>query len=459
MTVIAKSTIKRAKKLSTEHKWAIVSHVLRLRTSGSQKKGEMSKLAKEHGVSRTTVHRVMNEHDTKILDGEIIPDLSRKVGEHLQPQPVPTNVAHNIKIILEECGGKITYRKLQKVYEDKFSVKLSVGVLHKYMKRMGVTKGTCHVKPMLTLKHKADRLQWVLSLTRKHKGVVTFEKMLNFVHIDEKWFNGQPVSKRIMKLPNMSRYRSDSVIHKSHIPKIMFLSAIGVPQTVKLPDGSTHFFDGKIGIWPFAKFEPCKRNSKNRRKGTLVLTPFNVDAKAYKTMLLEHVFPAIIKKMFWISQSGGEIVVQQDGARPHTEMEYFERSSEDVCDGAFRGITVRTQPAQSPDLNKNDLCFFASLQKHAEDHKSGGGVESIYNSVQKAYFDYDTKKLTRIHAHLLEVMRKIMENGGDNQYNIPHSNITKRQNSDDDTTADYEVPMDLYMLAKTSLNELRDRML
>lgn len=99
------------------------------------------------------------------------------------------------------------------------------------------------------------------------------------------------------------------------------------------------------------------------------------------------------------------------------------------------------------------------MQKHAEDHKSGGGVESIYNSVQKAYFDYDTKKLTRIHAHLLEVMRKIMENGGDNQYNIPHSNITKRQNSDDDTTADYEVPMDLYMLAKTSLNELRDRML
>ena len=36
----------------------------------------------------------------------------------------------------------------------------------------------------------------------------------------------------------------DTVHHKSHVPKIKFLCAVGIPP--HRPDGS--FFDGKIGV-------------------------------------------------------------------------------------------------------------------------------------------------------------------------------------------------------------------
>ena len=50
----------------------------------------------------------------------------------------------------------------------------------------------------------------------------------------------------------------DTAQHKSHIPKIMFLAAIGKPHT--LPDGTQ--FNGKIGIWPLTDNVEAARGLK-----------------------------------------------------------------------------------------------------------------------------------------------------------------------------------------------------
>jgi hypothetical protein len=76
-------------------------------------------------------------------------------------------------------------------------------------------------------------------------------------------------------------------------------------------------------------------------------------------MMIKLVLPNIKRKM----PINNNIIVQQDGAKAHLP----------VDDPAFKAkvlelyghedvVKLYTQPVQSPDLNMNDLGFFASLQ-------------------------------------------------------------------------------------------------
>ena len=56
-----------------------------------------------------------------------------------------------------------------------------------------------------------------------------------------------------------------------------------------------------------------------------------------------------------------ELVVQQDGARSHTGKGNVEALNKAGNDQNW-SIKLITQPAQSPDLNINDLGFFRSLK-------------------------------------------------------------------------------------------------
>ena len=92
-----------------------------------------------------------------------------------------------------------------------------------------------------------------------------FDDMLDYVHIDKKWFflivNGNHY---YLTLKEELPFKF--VQHKKHIIKVVCLAAVAYP-----------FFDtkccrmkeSKIGIWPSAHQIPAKKNSKNRPKGTL----------------------------------------------------------------------------------------------------------------------------------------------------------------------------------------------
>ena len=50
------------------------------------------------------------------------------------------------------------------------------------------------------------------------------------------------------------------------------------------------FFDGKVGTWPFTKYEPAKRNSKHRLKETIVTKPLpSMDKDVVKEMIIKNV--------------------------------------------------------------------------------------------------------------------------------------------------------------------------
>ncbi|CAN0008641.1 unnamed protein product [Choristocarpus tenellus] len=77
--------------------------------------------------------------------------------------------------------------------------------------------------------------------------------------------------------------------------------------------------------------------------------------------MIEDVIPAI--KVCMPRPGGHTILVQQDGVKPHAKGGIIEAIEE-----AARGdIVIETQPANSPNLNVNNLGFFHSIQQLKED--------------------------------------------------------------------------------------------
>ena len=101
--------------------------------------------------------------------------------------------------------------------------------------------------------------------------------MMQYVHIDKKWFT-LVASSNGYYLSTADTQNYGDVQHKNHITKVMFLPAIAcpciIPSTGKL-------FDGKIGIWAFAKERPAARNSKNCPAGPWSGTRFLQTNKRY----------------------------------------------------------------------------------------------------------------------------------------------------------------------------------
>ena len=83
--------------------------------------------------------------------------------------------------------------------------------------------------------------------------------MMQYAHIDKKWFT-HVTDRDGYYLSTAEEQKYDNIQHKKHITKVILLSAIAcwriIPSTGKM-------FDGKIGIWAFAKEHPAARNSKN----------------------------------------------------------------------------------------------------------------------------------------------------------------------------------------------------
>jgi hypothetical protein len=145
--------------------------------------------------------------------------------------------------------------------------------------------------------------------------------------------------------------------HKSHIPKCVFLSAVGRPQ---FGNGRNQWFNGKFGLWPIAHQVPAQRDLPNRPRRTLEWKDLTMDKAQYTLFLLEQVIPAIMEQ--W-PQANRMIQLQQDNAKPHLspdEEENRENLQRVFGGGLIWEISLFNQPANIPDLNLNDLAFFVS---------------------------------------------------------------------------------------------------
>jgi hypothetical protein len=96
---------------------------------------------------------------------------------------------------------------------------------------MGSVLHNSFVKPLLNNDHKIRQLRFVLNrLESTTDGNYRIKDMMNVVHVDKKWFYVTREKRNVRQFPQEQRHSDQMDIHKSHIQKVLFLAAVGVPR-------------------------------------------------------------------------------------------------------------------------------------------------------------------------------------------------------------------------------------
>jgi hypothetical protein len=431
-------------------KWCAIALYFKNRNAnGRLPDGVREQIMEKCGISSSSLRNYVEEFEQKIQEPGV-PDLSNKregnCGVH------NLMLTHElINMIYEfsaEKKGNFTYQSFARQFNARYGIAIPWRTLYDWFKRLGVSQQYSFVKPALKDKHKEWRLRFILEKLQPHDGDFHIRDQRYHVHVDEKWFYAVREYHKIKVLPDQ-QFPDETTRHKSHIIKVMFVAVLGMPQMV-----NGEKWDGKIGLFPVTRITQAKRNSEYRLAGTDVVENVNLTADVYYDLMTREdgILAAIRDKMYWARNAN--IVIQHDGAPAHWHGTNNLRLPEA---GALHGwnITFQTQPAQSPDLNVCDLCFFNSLQKRSFDLRSKSNTpQQLMDTVRQAWQEYDADTLERCWGHLFAVYREILADKGDNQYIRPHSSVGLRQKHEAGTL-DPIVTMDMYLNAV----EARDALL
>ncbi|CAM9453505.1 unnamed protein product, partial [Discosporangium mesarthrocarpum] len=275
-------------------------------------------------------------------------------------------------------------------------------------KRVGARKHKRWVKPVLSDKQKRGRVGFALSHMHRKGGTgVVVDDTYDWVHVDEKWFYVMKDGWGIYLHPEEDAPKPPRAQNKRLNTKVMLLTAVARPRMIS--DGV--WCDGKIGIWPITDTVAGMRSSKNRKKGTMMLKPATVNTERYKELMIDKIIPAIKARM--PGPPGHTIFVQQDGPKPHTGGGSWRQFRQKAGDS----IILETQPANSPDLNVNDLGFFHAIQQL----KEAVGVsspEDLVEAAMEAFDVYPRETLERVWQSLFAVLGEVLGSMGDNRYKL-----------------------------------------
>ena len=89
-------------------------------------------------------------------------------------------------------------------------------------------------------------------------------------------------------------------------------------------------------------------------------------------------------------------------------------------------VELVTQPAQSPDLNVNDLGFFASLKSRVW-RMNASSIDELVETHFQQYEEYDSATLERVWQSLFKVYNQTVRKMGDNYFSVEHTGVTPRQ--------------------------------
>ncbi|ETV80633.1 hypothetical protein H257_06156 [Aphanomyces astaci] len=276
-----------------------------------------------------------------------------------------------------------------------------------YFKRGFLVRHSISIKPQLTEANKAARLKWAFE--RLGPDLMVHD-MMDYVHVDEKWFYMTRVKKTLYLLPGEEPpHRSTK--SKRFITKVMFLSAVARPRWNY---NTNEWFDGRIGTWHFTQTVPAQRSSRNRPSGTMVTVPCTVTRDTYRDMLIDNVIPAIKAK--WPNDKAARILLQQDNARPHVPLSDERVAAACASDGW--AIEVVCQPPNSPDMNVLDLGFFRAIQTLQERTRCKT-IDELIDATLSAWTTVDAMTLNSNFLTLQTCLIEVVRAGGGNNYKIP----------------------------------------
>lgn len=361
------------------------------------KHGVLGKTAEKYRVSIRTCQRILH----RFLETGIKNMYRCNCGK----KKIPFDV-------FQERMSNVPFNKRTNIRALACAMNLPRSTVHRRVKEGLIKVEASRIKPQLTPQHRLDRISFVLKHI-DHDGMMNnFEQ---YIHVDEKWFYMTKKNQRYYLLPdNKEEVPHRTCIHKSHITKVMFLAAVARPRYCPHVNQA---FDGLIGIWPFVTCEEAKRDSKNRKKGTLVTKPVtSVTADAYANMFVENVLPAIKKR--WPSSNKEQIIIQEDNCRVHTRANRILIESKGKEDHGL-DISVRPQPARSPDFNVLDLGFFNSIQS-LKDQYAPRTVDELISAVESAFWNQPQNTVDNVFLSLQGAMIDSLTVDGNNNYKIRH---------------------------------------
>jgi len=444
------------KRLSELQKWDIIAYynINVDPSTGKLVYGGLEDILQRFEISRDTLYSIVRQYRAQVEQDVVYPDLKPKYTGNAGLQ---SNLDNDLAACILEynymAGYEQTISQFCSGFNAVYQTNTHFSTMYRYTTQLGTAFINSYIKPSLTKQQKMDRLRFILDqLEPQADGSFMIRYHKNRVHLDEKWFYlcREVLRYRVFPGPDAPPPPpAETTHHKKHIPKIMYLVAVGIPQEVPGHD----VFDGKIGIWPVAEKGVAKRSSVNRPAGAEVVNLLSMDADEFFEMMTMEggVFDLIKQKMPWMRDE--VLYVQYDGATPHTGKDNpFKLSCVANQDGW--NIEMVAQPAQSPDLNLLNLGLFHSLQRRADEIRQGGqDVNGIMERTERAFEDYDSQKIVNVEAVLCEVYRQVLRSGGGNQYKIPHTGVRKRQHAGEEPI-DRRVSLEDKLAGEEALNRL-----
>lgn len=399
------------KDLTNTERQAAYQKLLRISRNGKLPHGSITQTAQEFNVSRLTIHRLWKRGQESSSNPRVPANVnSRKFNSGSKRREV-SELQEKLKAL--SIGERTSLRRM----ETKTGI--SKSSLHRAVQAGEILSHSSSIKPLLTGKNELNRVKFALDHIHYNPRTDTyqFNNLLNYVHVDEKWFRIMKDSQRFYLTPD------EDVPHrtaksKSFVEKVMFLCAIARPR---YNPKTRLYFDGKIGIWPFISLQAAKRNSKNRPAGTMEMKPLTVTREVYTSYLVEKVFPAIRSK--FPVQRNVPILVQQDNARPHINPDDPYVINAGLPYNNSSHIRMVSQPANSPDFNVLDLGFFNSIQS-LQNRVMAKSVEELVAAVNKSFEEYPMEKIANVFLTLQTVFESSMAVNGGNNFKIQH----KRKN-------------------------------
>ena len=385
----------------------LIQHASWVQETPKLARNAIALVARKFSKHRSTIGRIwMQALKTHEREGRLTASPKRRVGRRVQYNPddvveaieaVPTEKTSTLRSIAQHIGiSKTTLIRLKANNKDV------------------IIPDTNNVKPLLNEGHKAARVFYCHSKIDQPLGQY-YTDWYQTVHVDEKWFFITQEQLKMYLTPRESEQQKAPVRrvkNKQDIMKVMFSAAVARPR---YNDHGDCIFDGKIGIWPFVEQVAAQRSSVNKPQGTIETKPINVNATAYRTMLIQKVVPAIIAKF---PHRNKNIVIQQDGAPSHIKHnDRLWRQSQELNTW---NITLETQPAHSPDTNILDLGFFRSLQADQWKQPRPNDINGLIGVVERAYDDFQPIRIDKTFVTLSTCLNEIISSDGDNTYRIPH---------------------------------------
>ena len=367
-----------------------------IKSSSNSNSGAITSLANEYNMHPKSLARFVrninrNKDNQRISKPGQRPMITKKVQDALYR-------------ISDANQGKLSARELahQLQHELKGTLTPSVRTVQRFVNSDGWRRVRTRTIPLLTDEQKLARLNWAM----KHR----LTQWTNHVDIDEKYFYGA-VTNGSRLVPPGRKSAKLAVKSKRYVPKVMVMTAVAKPNP-------RYSFDGRVGLWPITEQYEAKRSSVKHRKGEVYEKPCTMDTAVFVELMRTRVIPAIRRKMYWAKV----VNIQLDNAPPHASLKELEAQVNQRHWQQDVRVRFVRQPAQSPDVNINDLGLYAYMQKLVDKkQRHVQEEEEIIKVVNQVWKSIDSTSIQKLYDLRKEVLKTIVDHQGGIDFDMPHT--------------------------------------